>query len=1350
MTVTDRVGRWLGNYRLIRLLERGNFADVYLGQHLHLDTQAAIKVLHGRLVNHDLTDFLAEVRTIAHLRHPHIIQVLDFGIEGTSPFLVMDYAPNGNLRHRHPKGTRLPLDTIVSYVKQVADALQYTHQEKLIHRDIKPENMLLGRNNEVLLSDFGIAIVALGMHSQHSRETAGTIAYMAPEQLQARPGFASDQYALGIVVYEWLSGDRPFHGPFPELVMKHTLVPPPSLREQVPTIPLAVEQVVFTALAKDPQQRFEDVRTFAAALEEACGPASRASRAQSPEQTLPVPPPERPAGARQVFTNTPPTGTVTFLFTDTEGPTQLFRQLGDRYAFVLTEYRHLLRVAFWQWGGYEADTQGEAFFAAFARARDAVSAAVAAQRALASHPWPEDVAIRVGMGLHTGEPEWSTAGYVGLNVHYAAQLMRCAHGGQVLLSQTTRDLVEHHLPEGVSLRDVGEHCLRDFPDSRRLFQLVISDLPADFPPLKTPDIQLNNLPTQLTTLIGREQEVAVVCPLLRQTNVRLVTLTGTGGIGKTRLGLEVATELLNTFTDGICFAPLASVNNPRLVIPTIAQLLGLVHQQRGQQQGIEHMEYLKAFLRDKHLLLVLDNFEQVASAALDLIDLLASCPRLKLLVTSRAALRVQGEHEFPVPPLALPKRTNLPAIEVLAQYPAVALFLQRALAIKPDLALTKANMQAIATICVHLDGLPLAIELAAARIKMLPPQALFQRLTHRLEVLTGGARNAPLRQQTLRNTLAWGYNLLDEADQRLFRQLSVFVGGGTLEAIESLSGAVAGGTALVLEGVASLIDKSLLQQIEQEGEEPRFVMLETIREYGLEVLIASGEMEITRQAHAAYYLALAEEAEPEFGGPQQAAWLERLEREHDNLRAALHWLVEQAGAERAEYRIEMALRLGGALRRFWLVHAHVNEGLDFLERALAASAEIAAPVRAKALIAAANLAIAQSEYDRGETLCREGLALSRELGDQSSTAFSLYLLGWTLRDSGNPAARSLIEEALALFRALGDKERVAWSVYTLAFLDSSQGEYARARTLLEESVALHRDLGQKRGIAWSLVHLAQVLFDTQGDQATRHSRLEEGLALFKGLGDKDGIAYTNALLGQIALSQGDIATAHSLQQETVKLYREMGPWRGEGIARSLVLLARVLVLQGDDIAARAAYEESLAIARGTNRKGLIATCLQGLANVIAVQGKPAWAAQLWGAAEAMREASGLPISPAERADDERLVAAARDRLGERPFAARWAEGRSMTPEQALAAQGGGAVRSTTTSVTAPPTYPAGLTAREVEVLRLVARGLTNAQIAQELVLSEKTVATHLTHIFNKTNSENRAGAVAFAIHHGLM
>jgi predicted ATPase/DNA-binding CsgD family transcriptional regulator len=877
--------------------------------------------------------------------------------------------------------------------------------------------------------------------------------------------------------------------------------------------------------------------------------------------------------------------------------------------------------------------------------------------------------------------------------------------------------------------------------------VIVAPIYASAEPTESLPLAAQYKPIQLTPLIGREHEVERACTLLRRSEVRLLTLTGTGGIGKTRLGLEVMARLTHDFADGSYFVPLATISDPELVVPYIAQVLGI--KETGQNSLLD---ILLVSLRDKRLLLFLDNFEQVVTAAPRLANLMTFCPRIKMLVTSRAPLHISGEHEFPVPPLATPDLKQLPERETLSGYSAVALFVERARMIRPDFQVNSTNASTIAEICVRLDGLPLAIELAAARIKLLSLPALLARLSHRLQVLTDGMRDAPARQQTLRNTIAWSYDLLNVQEQCLFRRLAVFVGGCTLEAVEALCKALDDETMNVFDGVASLIDKSLLQQNEQEGEEPRFVMLETIREYGLERLAVNGEMEDARQAHATYYLRLAEEAEPELGGPQQVIWLERLEREHDNLRAAMQWSLEQAGGEGAEQRKETALRLAAALRRFWLMHGPISEGRSFLEQALTARQGIVASVQAKALQAAASLAVYIDDTEQAEMLSRESLTLCRELGDRAGIAFSLYLLGMLASTTGNPTtARMHTEEALVLFREVGDKGGIAWSLSNLAEFMSYQGEYTRARALFEEGLAMHRASENKRGIASSLIHLAWVLFVSQSDPATARSLLEEGLALFRELGDKGNIAWSYSLSGRLVLSQGDTTAGRSLLEESIMLSREIGSYWG--IAESLAVLAQVEASQGDLAAARTLYEKSLTIAREWNYKDLLPSCLEGLAAVVGVQGEPAWAAQLWGAAEALREAMGTPIPPVYCATYERAVAAARAQFGETTFAAAWAEGRTMTPEQALAAQGQAmtpAESLATLHAKSPVTYPNGLTAREVEVLRLLARGLTNAQIARELIVSLLTVKAHVRSIYSKLGVTSRSAATRYALEHHLV
>ncbi len=736
-------------------------------------------------------------------------------------------------------------------------------------------------------------------------------------------------------------------------------------------------------------------------------------------------------------------------------------------------------------------------------------------------------------------------------------------------------------------------------------------------------------------------------------------------MGKTRLALQVAAELSDRFADGVFFVSLAPVSDPALVVPAIAQTLGI---REGSGQPL--LEQVKQELQRKHMLLLLDNFEQVVSAVVQIVDILAACPHLKILVTSREVLHVQAEHEFPVSPLALPDPGRLPDLAALPHYAAVALFLQRTQAVKPDFQLTSANARVIAEICERLDGLPLAIELAAARMKLFPPQGLLARLDQPLSVLTGTSRDVPARQQTLRNTLAWSYHLLDAAEQRLFRWLSVFVGGCSLEAVEALCADVSDGSEAgqVWESVASLLDKSLLQQTEQEGQEPRLVMLETIREYGLECLNVNGEMEAARQGHAEYYLRLSEQAEPELVGPRQAMWLERLEQEHENLRAVMQWSTSQAEGESGDGRTrEIALRLGGALRQFWYMRSYFSEGRDFLERALSRSDGVAAPVRAKALFAATRLNESLGYRDRAEALCEESLALYRELGDTAGIASSLHLLAVIAWGRGNLAlSRSQEEESLALFKELGDKRAVAYVLINLGSLAIDHGEYTTARRLLEDSLSMSKELGDTTSIADSLYPLARLCYWSQGDLTQAHRWLAESFALYQELGDKESIAYCLYLGGRLALAEGEAALAYSRVEQAVALFKEMRQQHGTTV--SLYAFAQVVAAGGDDARAQSLYEEGIAVARRAGNRETLTFGLEGLASVVAAQGEVAWAARLWGAAEALRETTGAPIAPVERRAYEARVTAARAQLGERPFATAWAEGRLMTPEQALAAR----------------------------------------------------------------------------------
>ncbi len=953
-----------------------------------------------------------------------------------------------------------------------------------------------------------------------------------------------------------------------------------------------------------------------------------------------------------------PTGTVTLLFTDIEGSTRLLQQLGHRYEEVLSGCRQLLRAAFHRWNGYEVDTQGDAFFVAFARATDAVSAAVEMQRTLAAHPWPYGATVHVRIGLHTGEPQPSAEGYVGLDVHRAARIMSAGHGGQVLLSQTTRDLVEHDLPAGVSLRDLGAHRLKDIQHPSQLFQLVISGLPADFPPLKTLDIHHNNLPIQPTPLIGREQEMAEISTLLAWPEMRLATLLGPGGIGKTRLAIAVTSRVRSFFAGGICFVGLAALSDPELVVPTIARELGL--KESGTHPPLQQVQ---AFVGQQPFLLVLDNFEQIVDAAPQLEELLAGCPCLKILVTSRAVIHLSVEQVVPVAPLSLPNLSTSD-YEDIAQSAAVTLFVQRARNILPSFQLTPGNARAIAEVCTRLDGLPLAIELAAARVKLLPPQVLLTRLWQRLQLLTGGPRDLPVRQQTLRSTIQWSYDLLGPEEQTLFHILSAFEGGWTLEAAEALCQEIGQVDLDVLNTLSALIDNSLIQSSEQGAEEPRFLMLQTVREFGLERLIASGELETTRMAHARYFLALAEQAEPELHGPNQAIWVARLEHEHDNLREALEWALEKVIDEEAAERSEIGMRLSAALKEFWMILGHYREARIFLERALALSEGTRTSLRARVLRAIASVADCQGDIDRIEVVAQQSLALSQELEDTCGIAESLGLLADAAWLRGKIVeAVSLHEEQVRLLRQVGEPGEVADALFHLAEHVSSLGEYVRGQTLFEEALALFRQTGNELWVGGTLVHSVAWLWFMLGDLETMRRRFQEGQALITSVGNRAWSAECLWVAALLVLSEEESARASSLAQESLSIYQEIGdPWYSAWL---LHILGRIETQRGDIPTARIHYQQSLTLNRQVGEKWMTPFNLEGLAGVVATQGAFRWAAQLWGAAEFLRAAIDVPRLPVDRLGYEQAVAAARAQLGEEVFAAAWQAGCTMKLEQVI-------------------------------------------------------------------------------------
>ncbi len=1017
-----QIGSQIAGYRILGVLGEGGMGIVYDAEHVLLGRKAAVKTLLSELsTNEDFKErFIKESQSVASIDHPNIIPIYDAGDSNGTAYIAMRFVSGTDLAQAIDRRGALPPEEALFILDQAGAALDAAHARGLVHRDIKPANILIeGDGRRIYLTDFGIVKGQGERGRTQEGFFLGTIDYAAPEQLEGKElSSAADIYAFGGVLFECLTGHRPYEGTDVAIVRAHVLDPPPQPTSHRPDLPAAVDEVIARAMAKDPAERFDDCRELVE--------AARLALASS-------------------------------------GPAPI----------------------------------------------DAVAAA----------------------------------------------------------------------PLGA-------------PQQRRT--------------------TVSNLPLQTTPLMGRDEELAEILAMLRDPSVRIVTLTGFGGTGKTRLSLEAARVAQEEF-DRVVFVDLSPIHEPELVVTTMAQAVGA-----QIPPGGTGVDAIRDALGASDVLLVLDNFEQVLAAAPFVAELVVAVPMLRVLVTSQAPLRVSAEREYAVRPLQLPTALETDDLDVLAASPAVALFVDRARAVRPDFQLTEANAAAVADICTQLDGIPLAIQLAAARIKLLTPHALATRLQSRLELLTGGATDLPERQRTLRDAIDWSYSLLTDAEKTTLARLGVFVGGTSLES----AGAVAGDedeldVGAILDTLASLVDKGLVRQTEASDGEPRFSLLETIREYALGRLVELPEAEEMQRRHAQRFLELAESAEPELARANQRAWLAKLDEDNGNIRAAFTWAIDSGN-------VELGLRLAGALVRFWSIRGLMAEGRERLTDALALGDAAPAPVRAKAEFAAGYAALGLGEFSAAEEHFKRSLELAA--GDGQAEGAARAQLAWiamTRTDDGGGPALELATESLEQAREVDDKRTASGALNTLAELALQRGERTEGLALMEEALTLRRGLGDKRLVANSLLSLARARL-TAGELDRAKPLLEEGRRLAVEIGDSWSASVALAGLGRLRLLDG-------APDEAIDLFRD-----------------------------------ALRLAAARRDKRAAADCLQGLGSAVALQGGDAiLAARLLGAAEGTLAAIGASQTTAERTVEERVRPGLQTELGSE-FEHKLSAGRSLTLEEAVA------------------------------------------------------------------------------------
>jgi predicted ATPase/class 3 adenylate cyclase len=941
-----------------------------------------------------------------------------------------------------------------------------------------------------------------------------------------------------------------------------------------------------------------------------------------------------------------PDGQLAFLLTDIEGSTKLWEQFPDAMKSALERHDSVLRNAIESHGGTVFKTAGDAFFAVFEATSQATAAAIAAQQALVAGDWGETGPLRVRMAIHTGEANRRGGDYFGPPMNCVARLLAAGYGGQVLITDTAREAIA----VDIAVQDLGIHRLRDVQRPIQVYQLVAADLRTDFPPVKTLDYDPHNLPAEVTSFVARDHELRSLDAWLRRDTVRLVTLTGPGGVGKTRLAIQAARHAREPFPDGRYLVPLAAVTDPALVVDAIAQVFDL--HQTGE---LPMLDLVQSALQDQQALLVLDNFEQVIAAADVVESLLAQCPRLKILVTSRVALRTYGEQEYAVAPLAVPRADQLASPRHIVQVDSVRLFVERARAVRAGFQVTEENATAIGSLCARLDGLPLAIELASARSRMLSPAAMLRRIETRLDFLQDGVRNLPARQQTLRSTIAWSYDLLSAADRACFRRSAVFVGGFGLEAAEHVIGD--DGEGGIPDRLSTLISGSLLNVVDGPDGEPRFSMLETIREYGLEQLEQAGETHQYRQRHAAWCLAYGRAAHDHRHDSDPSLWLRHLETEHDNIRAALGFLEQDAAQD-------AMLELATALGWFCEVRGFITEGRAWLDRALVQSAGAPAALRANALNRAGTLAYFHGDLHAAEVHFQASLDIHRERGETQMYPILLNNLGNVARLQGKfDRAVDMYEQAGDALREAGDYRRQATVLFNLGSLVQEHGDYERSRSLFAESLRLRRELADVRGIASSLDGLAGLSADL-GEHQAAIALYRESISRWHDLMDHERAADMWQGLAGVYLQLGEIEQADDAMEQAMAIHGKSG--NAMNIAADKHTLGLIAHARHDHVLALSLLREVLpAWLEQDHVPGLIIS-LESLGEVIHALGDTSRGVRLIAAAQAQRDALHLPVPPSERGKQQEVLGELRTTLGDAAFTACWQDGQNLTIEQACA------------------------------------------------------------------------------------